>query len=595
MINKKRRPLVITTGPRNCTLSGSVNAKILEAIRDMPGRKRWDNNGQLLFEPSAANIRHLKKELPEAKWIDEGKRLKEIEEADRLEKAGREGKKRKLPPEAAKSFPFRRKCYEHQLKSFHRFKDAKYFGLLFDIGTGKSKAMIDIASYKYMKGEIDCFFILVWPSGIAEQYVEQALIDHVPTDVKTISDWYSPKRRKHHDPKLFIAGDKLRCYAMNIEAISRPGEGRRLAEGFIRSGRCMFLIVESFTIKSPSSERSEWCWKWGEEAKVRAIETGSPTPEGLEDLFGQMKFLSEDVLGYSSFYTFRNRYCDVIPAYKGAPHGAVKITGYRNVKELWDKVDAHCMRVKAEDCLDLPPARDVVIDVKLTKEQENLYKQLNDKFEYMIDHSGGHVKADQAITRMMRMQQVVCGHVPIVTSTNDDGSENVRATRVPSNRAQAAIDFWIEGNRAPMVIWARFHADFDILTEAFGEIKNPPRVYRYDGTISKTDRARFLNDFITKKAGIMLINQASGSAGLDGLQKMCQLVLFYSEYFDSLYHYQSKGRTRRIGAVGSCLYGRLRAPKTIDDYIHKAVVKKITVSRLFLDEPEGWKELASGG
>lgn len=590
----KLRPIVITTGERNCTLTGSVNAKVLEVIRDMPGRKRWGKNGELLFEPSKANIDHLKKGLKDAKWVDGIGRLKEIEKADKLEKAARAGKTRKLPPEAARSFPFVMPPMKHQLRGFERFKDAKYFGALFDIGTGKSKFMIDIAAYKYMKGEIDCFFILVWPSGVAKQYIEQALRDHMPKCVPYIADWYSPTRRKHHADALFERGDKLRAYAMNIEAISRPGEGRKLAEKFIGSGNCFFLIVESFTIKSPSSERSEWCRKIGPEAAVRAIETGTPTPEGLEDLFGQMSFLSEDILGYSSFYTFRNRYCDVIAAYKGAPHGAVKIIGYRNVKELWDKIDAHCMRVTADECLDLPPAIDIVRDVELTKEQKKIYEALNDKFEYMIDHSGGHIKADAAITRMLRMQQVVCGHVPIVTSTNDDGTENVEATLVPSNRAQTVIDIWEEYGRRPMVVWGRFHKDFDLLISAFKGLKKPPETYRYDGTIDKMIRAKNLETFLKKKKGIIFINQASGSAGLDGLQEFVRLVVDYSSYFDSLYYYQSRGRTRRKGATGSCVYIRLRAPKTIDDYIHKAVVKKTTVSRLFLDEPEGWKLIASG-
>jgi hypothetical protein len=47
-------------------------------------------------------------------------------------------------------------------------------------------------------------------------------------------------------------------------------------------------------------------------AKFRRILTGSPVTKSPLDLYSQCAFLNEHLLGFSSYYTFRNRYAQMI-------------------------------------------------------------------------------------------------------------------------------------------------------------------------------------------------------------------------------------------------------------------------------------------
>ena len=582
--------VTITVGPKKSTLEGRIDGALMDIIREMPGFKRWKDR-VLHFESSAGNLRHLKKSLPDATWTDLEKRLKAIEDEEKREQKLRADKVKKLPPEAGRAFPFRRKPYKHQLKAFHMYRTQPYFGLLFDMGTGKSKTTTDIVADKYRRGEIDCWLIIAWPSSVHRQWVEEVFIDHMPEFVDYVTDWYSPGKRKRIEASkaLFKGDGKLRILTINIEAMSYKSS-QEVALRFVNSGHCHVTIDESFTIKTPGSDRTRFVMKLRDASVSRNILTGTPIPEGLEDLYSQMLFLSPDILGFNSFYTFRNRYCEVVPAYRGAPQGAVKIIGYRNVKELWDKIDAYCYRVLESECLDLPKQRWVTRYVDLTDEQRRIYNELADKMSFGIKVGGGQVKADEAIVRMMRMQQVISGHVPVSKHDMESDDENVESVRVPSNMPGETVAIWEEHKRRQMVVWARFHKDLDILEEVFEAAG--AKTARYDGTVAPKQRAINKKRFVAGEADIFLGNPASGGTGVDGLQ-CCQLVVYYSNSPKAIDRQQSERRTHRAGMTGSCLYIDLVVRKTVSEKWLALLKEKKDVSTAFLDEPDGWKRLAT--
>ncbi len=583
------KPTIIV-GERRSELTVKLNAAVLDIIRGMPGFKKWRDR-VLIFESSAANLRYLRDNLKGAVFIDEKKRMKELAKIETDEKKAREQKKKSLPPEAAKAFPFVIPPFAHQFKAFQLYKDAKNYGLFFDMGTGKTKTDLDITAYKWGNGEIDCKLVFCWPTLVHQQWVEEAIPAHLPKFVQYVADWYSPAKRKRieRNEALFDRNSaKLRILTMNIESLS-SASGREMALNFVRSGRCFVTIDESFTIKTPGSARTKAAFKLRDESAVRSIMTGTPNPEGLEDMWSQMNFLNEDILGYPSFYTFRNRYCEVVPAYRGAPMGAVKITGYRNVKELWDKVDAYCSRVLEEDCLDLPKRRYVTRFVEPTEEQVRLYNELADRMSASAaTKKGGVIKADEVIVRMMMQQRVLCGAVPVYSWNGED--EFKKCEPIPSNRAKAVADFWEENNRKQMIVWGRFHWDHDLLEVEFK--KRGARVVRYDGTILKKVKDENKTKFVKGEADIFLSTQASGGTGLDGLQ-VCDLVAYYSNSPSALHRQQSERRTHRSGMRGSCLYADFVVPHTIDEDWIKLLKDKKDVSGYFLDDPEGWKKLAA--
>ena len=88
-------------------------------------------------------------------------------------------------------------------------------------------------------------------------------------------------------------------------------------------------------------------------ALYRRILTGSPVTKSPLDLYTQCGFLNEELLGFDSYYTFRNRYAVMRNANFGGRRVQI-VAGYQRLDELSDKLKPFSYRVLKENCLDLP-------------------------------------------------------------------------------------------------------------------------------------------------------------------------------------------------------------------------------------------------
>src|SRR5690606_19504528 len=122
-------------------------------------------------------------------------------------------------------------------------------------------------------------------------------------------------------------------------------------ETFLRvNGPCAMIIDESTTIKNHKAKRTKAILKLRPLAAYRRILSGSPLANGPLDLFSQCFFLDPKLLGFKSWYEFRNRYCLLKTQHLG-PRSFQVVTGYRNLDELADKLASFSFRVRTEECL----------------------------------------------------------------------------------------------------------------------------------------------------------------------------------------------------------------------------------------------------
>ena len=156
--------------------------------------------------------------------------------------------------------------------------------------------------------------------------------------------------------------------------------------------------------------------------KYRRILTGSPITKSPLDLYKQCDFLAPELLGHSSYYTFRTRYAVMKTANFGGRSVQI-VVGYRNLGELSEKLKPFSYRVLKDDCLDLPAKTFMKRIVKLTAEQEKVYKQM--KHLALAEMEGKQMTTATVLTQLMRLQQINCGHF-----TADDGTTQA----VESNR-----------------------------------------------------------------------------------------------------------------------------------------------------------------
>lgn len=553
----------ITRDGKHGRLQGKVDQAFLELSRSMPGRRRWVGR-DLVFEMTAGNIEHIKSKLPDAVWnTDVIEDVKALEQFRLVEETSRQIKHQELPPEAY-TFSFKTTPFEHQRRAFFISRSLALYAYFMEMGTGKTKVMIDKAAFLWSTGLINAFLVHA-PNGVHRQWIVEQCPTHMPDFVKWkgfVYDSNTFKQRKvQKEWAEFLAFDGMKVLAMNIECMSHKS-GVDVCTDFLLATKPFWAIDESTRIKTPGATRTKAVHRLSKHAPYRAIASGAPVTKGVEDLYAQLKFLSPDILGFSSFYTFRNRYC-IMGGFEGK-----MIVGYRNVEELLKRLDGHSFRVTKADCLDLPEKVYTTREVPLTPEQKRLILQMKEEFLAQLD-DGTVIDAPLAITRLMKMQQLTCGHIL-------DAEGNI--TRVPSNRISVLMEI-LEEAQGSVIIWARFHEDIRMITEALTAAGKD--YVEYHGKISSEGREAAKQAFMKGHVQYMVGNQGAGGIGLNMV--VANTMVYYSNDFNADVRWQSEDRIHRIGQTKSCLYVDLVSPGTPDVKIVKALRHKKNVADSIMD------------
>ena len=130
-----------------------------------------------------------------------------------------------------------------------------------------------------------------------------------------------------------------------------------------------------------------------------------------------MHFLDEFIF-QSSFYAYRNAYC-VMRRRRTSTHSFDEIVEYQRLDELQEILEQHSFRVTKEECLDLPPKLRIKREIDMTKDQKLMYHTLR-KRAILEREQEKLVTAPLVITRLLRLQQILCGVMKY-----DDGTGEV--------------------------------------------------------------------------------------------------------------------------------------------------------------------------
>jgi SNF2 family DNA or RNA helicase len=308
-----------------------------------------------------------------------------------------------------KNYKFKTKPFDHQMDALLDSWDKENFAYFMEMGTGKSKVLLDNAAVLYDRGLINGL-LLIAPKGVYKNWFDSEIPVHLPDHIhKKVVLWKTSdksKKQKEVLNTLFKTGTDLHILIMNVETFS-TGDGTAFAQKFLSCHKTMIAIDESTTIKTPTSNRTKNILKLSDEAKYRRILTGSPVTKSPLDLYSQCLFLDPWLLGHQSYYTFRARYSIVKKIQVNGRHIEV-VVGYKNLGELSDKIKPFSKRILKEDCLDLPEKTFVKHYVELTKEQQKVYNQMKQEAIAFLD--GKMQSSATVMTQLMRLHQITCGH-----------------------------------------------------------------------------------------------------------------------------------------------------------------------------------------
>ena len=296
------------------------------------------------------------------------------------------------------------------------------------------------------------------------------------------------------------------------------------------------------------------------------------------DLYSQFQFLDPSILGYDSYYAFQGHFAVLQKRTMGA-HSFQQILGYKNLEELTMRIDPHTYRVLKKDCLDLPEKTYTVRHVTLTMEQIRMYKELQE-FAITLLQDDKLVSTPQMITQMLRLQQVLSGHIK-----TDDGE----LLQLPTQRLSALMDC-IEEVSGKIIIWSRFRYDIVNIRNELASVYGSDSVVSYYGDTSEQDRQTAIDRFQHGTARFFVANPATAGYGLTLTE--ANTVIYYANDFNLETRIQSEDRCHRIGQKNPVTYIDLIAVGTIDEKIVKALRDKIDIgARVLGEEAREWLKL----
>ena len=469
------------------------------------------------------------------------------------------------------NYKFKTKPYAHQLKALEMSWKKEVFALFMEMGTGKSKVLLDNISMLYDKGKINGALIIA-PKGVYKNWFDSEIPTHLVNHIQKKTVLWQALINKKQQAKLdtlFKPEVDLHILIMNVEAFSTK-KGLDFAAKFLSCHNALVAIDESTTIKNPGAQRTKNILRLSKLSKYRRILTGSPVTKSPLDLYTQCFFLDPWLLDHDSYYTFRTRYALMKTAnFNG--RSVQLVVGYKNLAELSEKLKNFSYRVLKDDCLDLPPKTFMKRIIQLSPEQKRLYSQM--KSMALAELNGKMLTTFNAVTQIMRLQQITCGHF----KADDDSIQEIK-----NNRITELMNL-LEEVEGKAVIWAHWRHDIATIVREI-EKEYPGSVMTYYGDTTPDDRQKAIREMQDPESKVRFLVGTPQTGGYGITLTGASTMIYYSNGYDLLLRQQSEARIDRIGQKKPMTYIDILAEDTVDEKIVKALRRKVNIATEVMGE-----------
>lgn len=475
-------------------------------------------------------------------------------------------------------YNFKTKPYAHQMEALKQAYNKEYYAFFMEMGTGKSKVLIDEIGGYFLQGKIDTALIIA-PKGVYRNWERGEIPTHLPNEIPhTVAAWRAPSEMTKDDKKklkdIIYPNGKLRILLMNIEALS-GSVGIKYVTQFLHKNRTLLAIDESTTIKTPTASRTKNAIKISKLAKIRRIMTGSPVTKNPLDVYAQLEFLSPNITR-QNYWAFKSRYAVMVRRNFGT-RSTNLVVGFQRLPELNTIIDQYSYRVLKEDCLDLPEKIYTTRTISLTSEQVKAYEEMR-RFN-ITEMDGKTMTSLSTLAALIRLHQITCGHV-----TFDDGDTK----EIKSNRMNELLNVLDEVD-GKVIIWANYRFDIKKIQQTLSEKFGSDSVATYFGDTKDKDRQDIVEKFQDKNSSLKYFvgNPSTGGYGLT--LTAAHTVVYYSNSYDLEKRMQSEDRAHRIGQVNKVTYVDIIAEGTVDEKIVRSLRSKIDIaSEVMGEDVKNW-------
>ena len=501
------------------------------------------------------------------------------------------GERNAEEPEPLVPYPVKKSLYKHQVRAANMAlitfgyepelsdfidtdpADRRGFGLLFEMGCGKTITALAIAGTLWKFGKVQRVLVVapssvvgVWPKELEE------MADYPFTAAVMLGE--KGKRLAELGSLSKAPKGSLQVAVINYESTWRDG----IFEALANWKPDLIIADESQRIKSHDASQSKAMHRLGDAAPFKLILSGTPVQNNAVDIFSQYRFLNSGVFG-TNFYAFRNRY-----AIMGG-FNKHQIVGYRDMDELIRKEHSIAYRVTKDEALDLPEQTFENRYIQLSPADRKVYDQLR-RDSYAELESGGEVTAPTVLTRLLRLQQLTGGFLRL------DDTDRPKLV----NRAKLDALMEIVGDCADakhkLVVFARFTSEIDLIADELRKAKVPfgmidgrtPMEHKTDRNTGAEilSRSEVVADFQTNPDTVVFLAQIQ-TAGLGITLHAASTAVFYSLDFNYANYVQALARIHRIGQRNACTYIHLLVENSIDTKVLQALGAKDDLAKSVVD------------
>lgn len=322
----------------------------------------------------------------------------------------------------------------------------------------------------------------------------------------------------------------------------------------------MVVIDELSSFKSWQSKRFKAFMKVRPRVKRIVGLTGTPSSNGLMDLFAEFKILDMGERLGRFIGQYRNTYFSpdkrngqVIYSYKPLPFAE---------KEIYNKISDITISMKAKDYLKMPELITNNVEVEMSCKELKLYNKL--KSDMIIDIDGKELDVPNAAALSNKLLQMANGAV------YDDEKSVVE---IHSQKLDALKDLIEASNGKPVLVAYWYKHDKDRLMQRF--------------QAEEINTSSDIDKWNKGEMPVALIHPASAGHGLNLQQGGSTIVWFGLTWSLELYQ-QLNARLYRQGQKETVVIHHIITKDTIDENVIKALEKK-DLSQSSLIEAVKWR------
>lgn len=364
---------------------------------------------------------------------------------------------------------------------------------------------------------------------------------------------------KHLTYSVVVGSEKERQAALKQKAhiylINRENVDWLVNKSGYRFDFDMVVIDELSSFKSYSSKRVKSLLKVRPYIKRIVGLTGTPSSNGLMDLWAQFRILDfgERLGRYISHY--RNTY--FVPDKR---NGAI-VYSYKPQKNAEDRIyqaiSDITISMKAKDYLTLPDCVMNEVEVRLDEKERTIYDIF--KQDMITTIKDVEIDAINAASLSNKLLQMANGSVY---------DENKHTHIIHSKKLDALEDLIESANGKPVLVAYWFQSDRDRI------------IKRFDVREIKTNQD--IMDWNAGKIPVALIHPASAGHGLN-LQQGGSTLIWYSLTWSLELYQQTNARLYRQGQDDTVVIHHIITKDTIDQDVMKALKRKDTIQTALME------------